>query len=69
MMVAWPGGGGVAGRYAVDWQTADFRAGDVVALAIDTFHMSAANRTNRIRVSCDTRWQPVTPPPSKPLQV
>ena len=50
----------VAGKYAVDWCTTNFKAGDAVVLAIDTFHMSATNCTDRIRVSCDTRWQPVS---------
>jgi hypothetical protein len=54
----------VVGKYAADWRTVDFRAGDAVALSIDVFHMSAANCTDCMRVSCDTRWQPV-PPPSR----
>jgi len=54
--------GPCVGKYAADWRTVDYRAGDVVALSIDLFHMSAANCTDCIRVSCDTRWQPVRRP-------
>jgi hypothetical protein len=54
--------GACVGKYAADWRTVDYRAGDVVALSIDVFHMSAANCTDCIRVSCDTRWQPVRRP-------
>ena len=48
-------------RYAVDWRTTNFEAGDVVALSLDVIHMTAANCTDSIRLSCDTRWQPVRP--------
>ena len=61
--------GAVAGMLGegaeVDWRTTDFEPGDVAVLAIDTVHMSAANVSGeegrgaaRLRVSCDTRWQP-----------
>uniref|UniRef100_A0A7S0QVB7 Phytanoyl-CoA dioxygenase n=1 Tax=Pyramimonas obovata TaxID=1411642 RepID=A0A7S0QVB7_9CHLO len=52
----------VANRYAVDWRTTDFEAGDAVALSLDVIHMTAANRTDQIRLSCDTRWQPAQDP-------
>ena len=51
----------------VDWRTSHFRPGDVAVITIDTVHMSAANCSAgtgegsgaaRVRVSCDTRWQP-----------
>lgn len=51
----------------VDWRTADFEPGDVVALGVDACHMSASNESGantaggkgaRVRLSCDTRWQP-----------
>ena len=50
----------------VDWRTADFEPGDVVALSADVVHMSASNESGsigngkgaRVRLSCDTRWQP-----------
>jgi len=41
------------------WQTTDFRAGDVMIFTLRTIHMSTVNQTkNKIRLSCDTRWQP-----------
>ena len=40
------------------WATADFRAGDVVVLRMDVLHMTARNVSDRLRTSCDTRWQP-----------
>ena len=50
----------------VDWRTADFEPGDVVALSADVVHLSASNESGsigngkgaRVRLSCDTRWQP-----------
>jgi len=48
----------------VDWRTTHFEPGDVAVLGIDTVHMSASNVSGeeggaaRLRVSCDTRWQP-----------
>lgn len=50
----------------VDWRTADFEPGDVVALGVDACHMSASNESTaggkgaRVRLSCDTRWQPAS---------
>lgn len=43
---------------AISWHTADFQPGDVVVLHLGIFHMSAANVSNTLRISCDTRWQP-----------
>ena len=43
---------------AITWHTADFQPGDVVVLQLGSFHMSAANVSNTLRISCDTRWQP-----------
>ena len=40
------------------WATADFRAGDVVILRMDVLHLTACNVSDRLRTSCDTRWQP-----------
>ena len=44
------------------WVTEDFRMGDAVILPMDTLHMSTTNTTDRYRISCDTRWQPVADP-------
>jgi ectoine hydroxylase-related dioxygenase (phytanoyl-CoA dioxygenase family) len=40
------------------WATTDFRAGDVVILRMDVLHLTACNVSDRLRTSCDTRWQP-----------
>ena len=40
------------------WATADFFAGDVVVLRMDVLHRTARNVSDRLRTSCDTRWQP-----------
>ena len=44
--------------YAIDWRTADFQPGDLVVLTLGVIHMTAPNKTNSVRISCDTRWQP-----------
>jgi len=41
------------------WATTDFQAGDVVVLSLDILHCSSVNKTSQLRISCDTRWQPV----------
>jgi ectoine hydroxylase-related dioxygenase (phytanoyl-CoA dioxygenase family) len=35
-----------------------FAAGDILIFTMRTIHMSSVNLTNRLRLSCDTRWQP-----------
>lgn len=52
------GSSGSASEAAPRWFTADFKAGDVILLRLDVLHMSAANRSNCLRISCDTRWLP-----------
>ena len=52
----------VSNPTAVDWRTADMRAGDVVVLHAEVLHMSAANVCGQLRLSCDTRWQPAAEP-------
>jgi hypothetical protein len=56
---------------AVDWRVADCGPGDIVVLGLDVLHMSASNesRPPRIRVSCDTRWQPAHEPRDPRLKV
>jgi ectoine hydroxylase-related dioxygenase (phytanoyl-CoA dioxygenase family) len=39
------------------WVSGDFAAGDVILFGMHTLHMSTANLTDRVRVSCDVRWQ------------
>ena len=38
------------------------QAGDIVILHPELMHMSAANVSSSIRLSCDTRWQPASVP-------
>jgi len=49
-------------RYGGQWQTAEFRMGDVLAFGMFTMHGAIANRSNRFRVSADVRWQPASEP-------
>jgi hypothetical protein len=49
---------GLGGR----WLTTDYRAGDVLIFSIFTVHASLDNRTNRIRLSSDSRYQPASAP-------
>jgi len=44
------------------WCSTDFRAGDVVVFGIHLFHASLRNRSGRLRLSCDTRFQPASEP-------
>jgi len=44
------------------WRTTDFAAGDVVLFGMHTLHASTANLTDRVRISCDVRWQPAADP-------
>lgn len=45
-------------RYGGQWKTENFKAGDIMVFTMRTLHMSATNTTNKVRISCDTRWQP-----------
>lgn len=47
-----------AKRGWIDWRTGEIDAGDVVVLHQDVLHMTACNQSGRLRLSCDTRWQP-----------
>jgi hypothetical protein len=44
------------------WVTTTFQPGDVCVLGLDTIHMTGPNQTERLRISCDTRWQPAEDP-------
>jgi hypothetical protein len=46
----------------VPWRTTDFAAGDVIMFGMRTLHCSTANVTDRVRISCDVRWQPAADP-------
>ncbi|EDO44135.1 predicted protein [Nematostella vectensis] len=43
-------------RFGGKWKIADFKAGDVLIFTQRTVHMSSVNATQRVRISCDTRW-------------
>ena len=43
---------------AAQWVAGDYAAGDVILFGMHTLHMSTANLTDRVRVSCDVRFQP-----------
>lgn len=51
---------GPAAATTVDWRIADVAPGDIIVLGLDVLHMSAANCTDTVRLSCDTRWQPAS---------
>jgi uncharacterized membrane protein YgcG len=42
----------------VQWVAGDYAAGDVILFGMHTLHASSANTTDRVRLSCDVRWQP-----------
>jgi len=44
-------------KFSCKWKTANFEAGDVLIFTNRTLHMSTKNITNKVRISCDTRWQ------------
>ncbi len=44
------------------WLTTDYRAGDLLVFSMFTLHASMDNKTNRFRLSTDTRYQPASEP-------
>ena len=44
------------------WATTEFSMGDIVILNMNIIHASLSNMTDRIRISCDTRYQPLSDP-------
>jgi hypothetical protein len=44
------------------WLTTEFRAGDLLTFTIYTLHASLDNRSDRIRISSDSRYQPASEP-------
>src|SRR5690606_15777914 len=44
------------------WRTAEYRAGDVLIFTIFTVHASLDNRSDRIRLSTDSRYQSADEP-------
>ena len=47
------------------WKTATFEPGDVLIFTLHTLHMSTTNLTDKVRISCDVRWQPKSEPTDK----
>lgn len=47
------------------WLTTDYRAGDLLVFSMFTLHASMDNKTNRFRLSTDTRYQPASEPIDK----
>jgi Phytanoyl-CoA dioxygenase (PhyH) len=53
---------GLRSQLGLRWLTADFRAGDVLVFTMYTVHAGLDNNGDRIRLSCDSRWQPAAEP-------
>ncbi len=49
-------------KFGGQWLTGDFFAGDVILFGMHVMHASTTNLTNRFRLSCDIRFQPVSEP-------
>ncbi len=49
-------------RFGGQWLGSDYRAGDVILFTMHTMHASTTNLSNRFRLSCDVRYQPVSEP-------
>ncbi|KAL5011123.1 hypothetical protein ScPMuIL_013428 [Solemya velum] len=49
-------------RFGGKWKVFDFKAGDVLIFGMRTVHMSTTNKTEFLRLSCDTRWQSADKP-------
>jgi hypothetical protein len=44
-------------KFGGQWQTTEFRAGDVLIFGMYTMHASLTNVSNRFRITADTRYQ------------
>lgn len=44
-------------KFGGQWQTTEFKMGDVMIFGMFTMHGSLTNTSNRFRLSCDTRYQ------------
>lgn len=49
-------------RFGGQWKTTAFRAGDMLTFGMFTLHASTTNTTDRWRLSCDVRFQPLSDP-------
>ena len=52
----------LAARFGLTWATAPFRMGDLLTFTMHTLHCSTDNRSNRVRLSTDSRTQPASLP-------
>lgn len=52
-------------KFGGQWATTEFHAGDMICFGMHTMHASTTNLTNRFRLSCDVRFQPVSEPTDK----
>lgn len=52
----------VSEKFGGEWKTTNFQAGDIMIITMLTMHCSTQNVTDRIRLSCDTRFQPASEP-------
>jgi len=49
-------------RFGGHWATSEFTAGDALIFGMFTLHASCENRSDRFRISSDTRFQPASDP-------
>ena len=52
----------ITDNFGGQWQTTNFRAGDVILFPRMTFHCGLDNTTDRFRISTDFRFQPLVDP-------
>jgi hypothetical protein len=52
----------VVEKFGGQWATTNFEAGDAIFFGMFLMHSSTENRTNRYRISCDTRYQLASEP-------
>lgn len=52
----------ITDKFGGRWLTDDVESGDVITFGMHTMHASTTNTTDRWRVSCDVRFQPVSDP-------
>lgn len=50
----------ISRKFGGEWKTAHFNAGDIIIFGMLTLHCSTRNLTNQPRLSCDTRFQPIS---------
>jgi hypothetical protein len=49
-------------QFGGQWQTAEFKMGDVLIFTMYTMHAAIQNMTRRVRISADVRFQPASTP-------